>query len=78
MINAYQVSFIKASGAFFTALFIRLLGVISMLISFYVIYHFYSQNVISVIVALVFSYLIMFSVSLYFERKILKELKSSL
>ncbi len=78
IINAYQVAFIKASGAFLTALFIRLLGVISLVSIFYIIYFFISQSIISVIIALVSSYVVMFMVSFVVERKIYKELKNSL
>jgi len=78
IINSYQVAFIKASGAFMRALLIRLLGIISLLAVFYIIYNFYSQSVISVIIALVSSYLIMFLVSFVVERRLLKELKNSL
>ncbi|MBU0720444.1 hypothetical protein KJ877_03820 [bacterium] len=77
IINAYQVAFIKASGAFMSALFIRLLGIVVLLFVFYIIYYFYSQSVISVIIALVSSYLVMFIVSLVMERKISKSLKNS-
>jgi O-antigen/teichoic acid export membrane protein len=78
IINSYQVAFIKASGAFMTALLIRLLGIISLLAVFYIIYNFYSKSVISVIIALVSSYLIMFLVSFVIERRLLRELKNSL
>ena len=78
IVNAYQVAFIKASGAFLSALFIRILGVISLLSVFYLIYFFISKSIISVIIALVSSYVVMFLVSFVIERKIYKELKSSL
>lgn len=78
IINSYQVAFIKASGAFLSALFIRILGIVSLLGVFYLIYNFYSQNVISVIIALVSSYMIMFFVSFVVERRLLRELKNSL
>ena len=74
ILNAYQISFIKASGDFLSALFIRLWGIVSLVIIFYAIFIFYSQNIISVVVALIGSYISMFLVSLYRERKILKEL----
>lgn len=74
ILNSYQVAFIKASGAFLSALFIRILGVVSLLGIFYFIYNFYSTNVISVIVALVSSYVVMFAVSFFLERKILRTL----
>lgn len=78
IINAYQVAFIKASGAFLSALFIRLLGVVSLVVVFYFIYYFISQSIISVIIALVSSYVIMYVVSYVIEKRILKELKNSL
>jgi O-antigen/teichoic acid export membrane protein len=78
IINSYQVAFIKASGAFLSALLIRMLGIVSLLVVFFLIYNFYSQNVISVIIALVSSYIIMFLVSFVVERRLLRELKSSL
>ncbi len=75
MLNAYQISFIKASGDFLSALLIRLWGIVSLLIIFYIIYYFYSKDILSVIVALVGSYVSMFLVSFYQERKILRKLK---
>jgi O-antigen/teichoic acid export membrane protein len=78
IINSYQVAFIKASGAFLPALLIRLSGIAALLAVFYLIYNFYSQNVISVIIALVSSYIIMFLISFVVERRLLRELKSSL
>ena len=75
MLNAYQVSFIKASGDFLFALFIRLWGIASFVALFYAIYIFYSKNIISVIVALIGSYISMFLISLYKERKIVRGFK---
>lgn len=75
ILNAYQISFIKASGDFLSALFIRLWGIASLVIIFYGIYFLYSKNIIAVIVALIGSYISMFLVSLYMERKILKGLQ---
>ncbi|WP_345991654.1 hypothetical protein [Sulfurimonas sp. HSL-1716] len=75
MLNAYQISVIKASGDFLSALFIRLWGIASLVMIFYGIYYFYSKNIIAVVVALIGSYISMFLVSLYKERKILKELQ---
>ena len=74
ILNAYQISFIKASGDFLSALFIRLWGIVSLVGLFYAIYYFYSTNIISVIVALIGSYISMFVVSWVKERKILKSL----
>jgi len=77
ILNSYQISFIKASGAFLSAMLIRLFGIVSLIVIFFIIYNFYSKNVISVIVALVSSYLIMFGISFIVEKKILRELKHS-
>jgi O-antigen/teichoic acid export membrane protein len=74
ILNAYQIAFIKASGAFLSALLIRFLGIGVLVSTFYLIYYFYSQSVISVIIALVVSYVVMFLVSLVIERKIYKKL----
>lgn len=75
ILNAYQIAFIKASGAFMSALLIRLLGIVVLIITFYIIYYFYSQSEISVIISLVFSYFVMFIVSYFVERKIFTKLK---
>lgn len=78
ILNAYQIALIKASGRFLSALFIRISGVVTLLVAFYFIYHFYSENIMSIIVALDASYLVMFCISFVIERKILKEFKNSL
>lgn len=75
ILNAYQIAFIKASGDFLSALFIRLWGIASLVVIFYGIYFLYSTNIIAVVVALIGSYISMFMVSLYKERKILKGLQ---
>ena len=75
ILNAYQIAFIKASGAFLSALLIRFLGIAVLVMTFYLIYYFYSQSVISVIIALVTSYVVMFLVSFIIERKIYAELE---
>ena len=75
ILNAYQIAFIKASGAFMSALLIRLLGIVVLISTFYIIYYFYSQSEISVIISLVFSYFVMFIVSYFVERKIFLALK---
>lgn len=77
ILNAYQVAFIKASGAFMSALLIRLIGIVSIIVLFYSIYTFYSQSIISIIVSLVMSYMIMFGVSYAIERRIMKRLERS-
>ena len=75
ILNAFQIAFIKASGAFLSALFIRLFGIVVLLGTFYMIFTFYSQSVISVIIALVSSHISMFAVSYFLERKIFAKLK---
>ena len=75
ILNAFQVAFIKASGAFLSALLVRLFGIVILLGTFYTIYNFFSKSVISVIIALVSSHISMFAVSYFLERKILVKLK---
>lgn len=73
MLNAYQVAFIKASGAFGFALFIRLSG-LGFFVLFFYITHYYSDSSISVVFALAMAYLGMFLLSWIIERKIYKQL----
>lgn len=75
ILNAYQLSLIKASGDFMSALYVRLIGLVSIVGMFYAIYYVYEKSVIAIIVSLVGSYTVMFLISLYFERKIMRELK---
>lgn len=69
MLNAYQVAFIKASGAFNMALYIRMSGILFFIGSFYITKMF-SQSSIAVIFGLDIAYLGMFLFSWYQERKI--------
>jgi O-antigen/teichoic acid export membrane protein len=71
MLNAYQIAFIKASGAFNLALYIRLSGLAFFIAAFYIT-KYYSQNSISVIIGLDAAYLGMFLFSWFTERKILR------
>ena len=73
MLNAYQVAFIKASGAFSMALYIRLSGILFFLGSFYVT-AFFSQSSIAVIFGLDIAYLGMFLFSWIIEKRVLKAL----
>jgi len=75
ILNAFQIAFIKASGAFLSALFIRLFGIVVLLATFYLIFNFYSKSVISVIIALVSSHILMFTVSFFIERQMFAKLK---
>lgn len=73
MLNAYQVAFIKASGAFSMALYIRLSGILFFLLSFYLT-RFYSESSIAVVFGLDIAYLGMFLFSWTIEKKILKNI----
>lgn len=73
MLNAYQVAFIKASGAFGFALFIRLSG-LAFFVFFFHVTHYFSQSSISVVFGLALAYLGMFLLSWGIERKIYAKL----
>jgi O-antigen/teichoic acid export membrane protein len=73
MLNAYQVAFIKASGAFGFALFIRLSG-LGFFVLFFYITHYFSQSSISVVFGLAMAYLGMFLLSWVIERKVYADL----
>jgi len=73
MLNAYQVAFIKASGAFGLALLIRLSGIGFFILFFYLTYAFSSSS-ISVIFGLAMAYFGMFLLSWAIEYKIYKAL----
>lgn len=73
MLNAYQVAFIKASGAFGYALLIRLSGLGFFILFFYVTKYF-SPSSISVIFGLAMAYLGMFLLSWVIERKMYAKL----
>ncbi|MCH9814226.1 MAG: hypothetical protein K0U47_09845 [Epsilonproteobacteria bacterium] len=73
MLNAYQISFIKASGAFTTALLIRLSGIGFFIIAFYIT-RLFSENSVSVVFGLAIAYMGMFLSSWIWERAILKKL----
>ena len=70
MLNAYQVAFIKASGAFNMALYIRLSGIVFFVLAFYITKMF-SESSIAVIFGLNIAYLGMFLFSWFIERNIL-------
>lgn len=73
MLNAYQVAFIKASGAFGFALFIRLSGLAFFILFFYITRYF-SESSISVVFGLAMAYFCMFLISLVLEKQIYKKL----
>lgn len=74
MLNAYQVAFIKASGAFNLALYIRLSGLAFFTLAFYLT-KLYSESSIAVIFGLDIAYLSMFIFSWIVEKKIINENK---
>ncbi|CAA6823373.1 MAG: Unknown protein [uncultured Sulfurovum sp.] len=69
MLNAYQVAFIKASGEFGFALFIRLSGLFFFIMFFYLT-RYYSDSSISVVFGLAMAYLGMFLLSWLIEKKV--------
>jgi len=73
MLNAFHIAFIKASGAFMIALLIRLFGIAAFILIFYATLE-YRYNVVAVILALVWGYTAMFTVSFFVQRNILKKL----
>lgn len=73
MLNAYQVAFIKASGAFGFALFIRLSG-LGFFVLFFYLTRYYSESSISVVFALAMAYFGMFLLSWVIERNLYKQL----
>lgn len=71
MLNAYQVAFIKASGAFGMALAIRLSGIGFFILFFYLTRHF-SESSVSIVFGLAMAYMGMFLFSWGVERRILQ------
>ncbi|MDH5924469.1 hypothetical protein L8R85_26175, partial [Vibrio splendidus] len=69
MLNAYQLAYIKANGHFKTSLFIRLAGIATLVIMFYVISAF-TDNVVAIITALCSGYMMMFILSSFKEKQI--------
>ncbi|GIU28286.1 lipopolysaccharide biosynthesis protein [Shewanella sp. MBTL60-007] len=72
MLNAYQIAYIKSHGLFLQSLLIRLLGVATLLMMFYLL-RLFTDNVVAVILALGCGYLTMFIASSIIERKLLKQ-----
>lgn len=73
MLNAYQISFIKASGAFSSALLVRLSGIGFFIAAFYIT-RLFTENSVSVVFGLAMAYMGMFMLSWYFERRIMREI----
>jgi O-antigen/teichoic acid export membrane protein len=77
ILNAYNISYIKASGKFWWALWIRLSGSISMLCIFFIL-HYFSHSVITVILSLIWGYVIMFAISFLLETKLRKSILNTI
>ncbi|CAA6827165.1 MAG: Unknown protein [uncultured Sulfurovum sp.] len=73
MLNAYQVAFIKSSGAFTQALYIRLSGLAFFVVFFYLTRYF-SESSIAVVFGLAMAYLGMFLFSWVIEKRVYKQL----
>jgi len=74
MLNAFQLSLIKASGGFEKSLYIRLSGIVLFILAFYIT-RFYSDNSVSVIFGLALGYLGMYVLSFMEVRKIMSNIK---
>jgi O-antigen/teichoic acid export membrane protein len=74
MLNAFQLSLIKASGAFSKALFVRVSGIALFILAFYIT-RLYSENSVSVVVGLALGYTGMFILSFLEVRKIMKSIR---
>jgi O-antigen/teichoic acid export membrane protein len=74
MLNAFQLSLIKASGGFAKALFIRLSGIALFVIAFYLT-RLYSENSVSVVFGLALGYMGMYILSFVEVRKLMRAIK---
>ena len=74
MLNAFQLSLIKASGAFGKALFIRVSGIALFILAFYLT-RLYSESSVSVVFGLVLGYTGMFVLSFFEVKNIMRKLK---
>ena len=69
MLNAYNIAYIKASGKFWWALFLRVSGSFILLLSFYTL-KLFSDSIIIVILSLIWAYVGMFLISFWLEIKL--------
>ncbi len=76
MLNAFQLSLIKASGGFTQALLIRLSGIAFFALAFYLT-RLYSESSVSVIIGLVLAYVGMYALSYIQVKKIMRALLKS-
>ena len=74
ILNAYQISFIKANGKFFWALTVRIIGILCLVLIFYIL-ELFSSNVINVVLALIWGYGAMFCLSFIMELILIKRIK---
>ncbi len=74
MLNAYNIAYIKASGQFWWAFFLRVSGSFVVLISFYTL-QFFSDSIIIVVLSLIWGYVGMFLISFWLERRLRKQVK---
>lgn len=74
MLNAFQLSLIKASGGFGAALLIRLSGIGFFVLAFYLTRALYSESSVSVIFALVLAYVGMYLLSYVEVKKVMRRL----
>lgn len=72
MLNAYQLAYIKARGKFAWSLGIRLVGIAALLLSFTLLQYF-TQHIVSIILALGSAYLAMYVLSSIAERRLLSQ-----
>jgi O-antigen/teichoic acid export membrane protein len=73
MLNAYNIAYIKASGQFWWAFFLRVGGSFIVLLSFYTLRLFY-DSVIIVVLSLIWGYVGMFIISFVLERRLRKRI----
>lgn len=71
MLNAYNIAYIKASGKFWWAFFLRVSGNFVVLLSFYIL-KFFSDSVIIVALSLIWGYVGMFLISFILELRLRK------
>jgi len=69
MLNAYNIAYIKASGKFWWAFFLRVSGSLFVLSSFFVL-KLFTDSIIIVVLSLIWGYVGMFSISFWLERRL--------
>jgi O-antigen/teichoic acid export membrane protein len=69
MLNAYNIAYIKASGKFWWAFFLRVSGSFFVLLSFYTL-KLFTDSIIIVVLSLIWGYVGMFLISFWLERRL--------